>query len=158
MSNPVVVHDTFVLTRHFDVPPERAFRSLSDPAEKRAWFRVETGQPGETFEMAFEIGGREHSASPMGANTPFPGQILSADGRIEDIVPNHRVVTVSTMAIAGRRISSALLTYELSPAPGGGCDLTFTHQAAFYEGSDGPQMRRGGWESLLNRLGESLAA
>ena len=158
MSDPVVVHDTFVLIRHFNVTPERAFRSLSDPAEKRAWFRDDTGQEGEAFEMAFEIGGHEYSASPMGANTPFPGQILSSDGRIEDIVPGRRVVTVSTMAIAGRRISSALITYELSAAAGGGCDLTFTHQAAFYEGSDGPVMRKGGWELLLGRLGESLAA
>ena len=97
------------------------------------------------------------AGSPMGSNTPFPGQILSSEGRFEDIVPGHRVVMVSTMAIAGRRISSALITYELVVGEGGGCDLTFTHQAAFYEGSDGPTMRKAGWESLLGKLADSLA-
>ena len=35
--------------------------------------------------------------------------------------------------------------------------LILTHQGAFFEGSDGPQMRKGGWEHLLDRLGASLA-
>jgi hypothetical protein len=34
--------------------------------------------------------------------------------------------------------------------------LRFTHQAAFYEGADGPAMRRGGWEKLLDALATTL--
>jgi hypothetical protein len=30
-------------------------------------------------------------------------------------------------------------------------------QAAFFEGADGPEMRKAGWSQLLDRLGELLA-
>jgi hypothetical protein len=33
----------------------------------------------------------------------------------------------------------------------------FTHQAAFFEGADGPQMREAGWHQLLARLGGESA-
>jgi hypothetical protein len=37
-----------------------------------------------------------------------------------------------------------------------GTDLIFTHQAVFFEGADGPQMREGGWRSLFDRLATEL--
>jgi len=43
----------------------------------------------------------------------------------------------------------------LLPA-GSGTDLVFTHQGAYFEGADGPEMRKGGWESLLNKLVKEL--
>ena len=39
----------------------------------------------------------------------------------------------------------------------GGTRLVLTHQAVFYEGADGPEMRKGGWEKLLDQLGAGLA-
>jgi len=39
-----------------------------------------------------------------------------------------------------------------------GTDLLFTHQAAFFEGSDGPEMRKGGWEKLLTNLDSELSS
>ena len=39
----------------------------------------------------------------------------------------------------------------------GGTRLRFTHQAAFFEGADGPDVRRAGWQQLLDRLQASLA-
>jgi len=30
------------------------------------------------------------------------------------------------------------------------------HYLMFYEGADGPQMRKGGWEKLLDALGDAL--
>jgi hypothetical protein len=38
-----------------------------------------------------------------------------------------------------------------------GTDLICTHQGAFFEGADGPQMREAGWRSLLDKLSKSLA-
>ena len=158
MSEPAAVHDTFVLSRRYSASPDRVFQALSDPALKKAWFADGGAAEPDRYEITFSIGGAEVMSSRMGASTPFPGAILSSEGRIEDIVPERRVVTTSTMSLAGRRISTALTTFELSPAPEGGCDLVFTHQAVFYPGADGPQMRRGGWEALLQRLGDSLSA
>ena len=48
-----------------------------------------------------------------------------------------------------------MATIELLPA-GSGTDLVFTHQGAYFEGADGPEMRKGGWESLLNKLVKEL--
>ena len=158
MSEPAAVHDTFVLNRRCAASPARVFQALSDPALKKAWYADGGESEPDRFEMTFAIGGVEALSSRMGAATPFPGAVLSREGRIEDIVPDRRVVTTSTMSLAGRRISTSLETFELSPAADGACDLVFTHQAVFYPGSDGPQMRRGGWEILLQRLGDSLTA
>jgi uncharacterized protein YndB with AHSA1/START domain len=38
-----------------------------------------------------------------------------------------------------------------------GTDLICTHQSAFFEGSDGPQIREAGWKALLEKLGKELA-
>ncbi len=72
-------------------------------------------------------------------------------------MPNQRVVTASTMSLGDKRISASLVTIELLPT-GLGTDLIFTHQAAFFEGSDGPQMREAGWKHLFDGLAKELAA
>jgi hypothetical protein len=46
---------------------------------------------------------------------------------------------------------------ELLPAANG-TDLVFTEQAAFFEGGDGPAMRKAGWGELLERLAKELAS
>jgi hypothetical protein len=61
------------------------------------------------------------------------------------------------MTLGDRRISSHLVTLEIVEE-NGATTLRLTHQAAFYEGADGPEMRKGGWEVLLSSLGEALAA
>ena len=38
-----------------------------------------------------------------------------------------------------------------------GTDLIVTHQGAFFEGSDGAQMREQGWRKLLDKLTKELA-
>ena len=55
------------------------------------------------------------------------------------------------MTIAENIISASLGTIELLPTEGG-TDLVFTHQAAFFEGADGPEMRQEGWRKLLDQL------
>jgi uncharacterized protein YndB with AHSA1/START domain len=92
----------------------------------------------------------------MNASTPFPGVILANEGVIQEIAPGRRVVTATTMAMGDHRISSALITIELVPE-GGGTKLICTHQAAFYEGADGPQMRKDGWVGLFDRLAQVMA-
>jgi hypothetical protein len=39
---------------------------------------------------------------------------------------------------------------------GTGTDLVLTHQGAFFEGADGPEMREAGWRKLLGRLTEEF--
>jgi uncharacterized protein YndB with AHSA1/START domain len=61
----------------------------------------------------------------------------------------------TAMAIEGKPVSAAVITFELLPAESG-TDLICTHQGAFLEGSGGPEMREAGWKFLLDKLGKVL--
>jgi uncharacterized protein YndB with AHSA1/START domain len=148
-----VVHDTFIIVRNYPKPPAAVFAAFADPVRKRRWY---AGHASDRFESDFRVDGAEISASRMGDDTPFPGASLVSDARYLDIVPDDRIVMAQTMAMDGRRFSASLLTCEFRPS-GEGTELVFTHQAGFFEGSDGPQMRRHGWGVLLESLAAELA-
>lgn len=152
MTEPATVHDTFVIERRYAKPVAEVFAALGDPALKRRWYAATA----ETFDMDFRDGGREYTLSRMGDDTPFPGAALVSDAVYQNIVPDSRIVLVQTMSLAGRAISSALLTFELLSGEDA-TTLVCTHQAVFYEGSGGPEMRRHGWEVLFGRLDQALA-
>src|SRR5688500_5217422 len=152
-----ILHDRFTLERRYPHSRDRLFAVLSEPDLKQRWHAGPTVNV-RNFEMDFRIGGAERQCYALGPDTPFPGTLLENEGRFEDIVPGERIVLTTTMTFGGRRISTSLLTFELADADDGGSALTFTHQAVFYEGADGPEMRRAGWVSMLDALDRSLAA
>ncbi|HEX4007779.1 MAG TPA: SRPBCC domain-containing protein [Acidobacteriaceae bacterium] len=154
---PSTVHNTFVIEQLYPYPPETLYAAFSDPARKRRWFADSEERVAEQYDLDFRIGGLEHVIYRMGTNTPFPGIALTTVGTVQDIIPNQRVVTSQTMSLGDRRISSALITVEFLPNAAG-TDLVFTHQAAFYEGSGGPEMREQGWRGIFGRLEKALAA
>ena len=155
MVEPTVIHDTFVLERTYPAAVARVFAFLSDPAKKRQWYARSEASAEASFEMDFREGGIERSSYRMDDRTPFPGAVLANEGTYQDIVPGQRVVLATSMTLAGRRISCSLITVELAES-GGGTTMTLTHQAAFFEGSGGPEMRKGGWEHLLDLFGKAL--
>jgi uncharacterized protein YndB with AHSA1/START domain len=150
------LHDTFVIEHAFPKSPARVFKAFSDAAQKARWYADRDFQSGPRHEQDFRVGGVEKTQSVMGENTPFPGVILASEGVFQDIVEGERIVQAATMTLGERRISSALMTFAFE-ADGAGTRLILTHQAAFYEGSDGPEMRRGGWQALLEALARTLA-
>jgi uncharacterized protein YndB with AHSA1/START domain len=156
MEPQAVVHDTFVLERTYPTAPDRVFSYFADTAKKRRWFGEAASHDVEAFELDFRVGGAERNRYRMNAATPFPGTVLANEGIIQEIVDGRRVVTATTMTLGDRRISSALITIELFP-DGTGTKLVCTHQAAFYEGADGPQMRKDGWEQLFDKLARVVA-
>jgi uncharacterized protein YndB with AHSA1/START domain len=156
MEEQSVVHNTFVIERTYPTTPERVFAAFADPAKKRRWFAEGENHEVEEFEMDFRVGGRERARYRFKEGTPFPGTALTNEGNYQDIVPNRRVVIAHTMALGDKRISASLVTFEFLPTEKG-TNLFFTHQAAFFEGSDGPQMREDGWRKLLEQLAKELA-
>ena len=156
MTSLLIIPNTFVLERTLPKPPESVFAALSDPAIKRQWFAEGHSHDVETFELDFRVGGLEHASYRFREGTPFPGVELASLGFIHDIVPNRRLVMSATMTIGGRPISVALATFELQPAESG-TTLTFTHQAVFFEGADGPDMRKDGWVKLFDKLEKELS-
>jgi uncharacterized protein YndB with AHSA1/START domain len=145
-----VTHATFVIERHYPTPPDRVFAAFSDPAKKRRWLSSEKDFEHNNFEMDFRVGGRERSSFRT------QGVTCTNDTVYLDIVPNRRIVIAYTMSLGDRRISSSHATFELSPTQQG-TDLIFTEQGAFFEGSDGPQVREEGWNKLLDHLAKALA-
>jgi uncharacterized protein YndB with AHSA1/START domain len=153
MTESTVIHDTFVIDRTYPASVERVFAYLSDPAKKRRWYADGSSHHVDLFEMDFREGGVERSSYRLGDQTPFPGTVMANDGRFEDIAPNSRIVISTSMTVGGKRISTSLISFELF-AEGAGTKVVLTHQACFYEGADGPAMRKGGWVALLDKLGQ----
>jgi uncharacterized protein YndB with AHSA1/START domain len=151
MQEPSVIHNTFVIERSYSAKPEKVFAAFADPVKKRRWF-VESGSHTiEHYELDFRVGGKEHARFRFKEGTPLKGLACTNDTSYQDIVPSRRIVTASTMNIGERCISASLCTFELLPSETG-TDLVFTHQGAFFEGSDGPEMRQEGWTKLLEKL------
>ena len=155
MTKPSVIHATAVVEKNYPKPVERVFAAFSDPAQKRRWYAERSGNTIETFEMDFRAGGNETLAYRLGANSPFPGALITNAETFQDIVPNQRIVTASAMSFEGRRFSVSLVTFEFL-ATAQGCDLICTHQDVFFEGADGPDRREKGWQDILTRLDKEL--
>ena len=155
MEKSTVTHSTFQLERKLKASPERVFSAFADGAAKRRWFFEGGGHELEHHELDFKVGGRESARMKMGAGTPVAGRTLVNESVYEDIVEGRRIVTAYRMSMDGKPFSAALATIELFAA-GSGTDLVLTHQGAYFEGADGPEMRKGGWDLLLGKLVKEL--
>ena len=156
MEDRSVIHSTFVIERTYSATPERVFAAFSDPAKKRRWHVDGKGHETQAFAMDFRVGGFERSSYRLGDNTPFPGATITNQTLYQDIVPNRRIVIAYIMTLDERRFSASQATFELVPSEKG-TDLIFTEQGAYFEGSDGPQLREQGWRQLLEQLAKDLA-
>ena len=156
MPEPNVVHNTFVVERVFPQPPERVFAAFADPAKKRKWFAEGHSNEVLTFEGDFRVGGLERTRYRLGDKTPFPGVEIATVGTYLDIVPNQRIVQAGFMTLGDRTISTSMATIELVRNEVG-TELILTHQAAFFEGSDGPARREEGWRKLFENLAKTLS-
>jgi uncharacterized protein YndB with AHSA1/START domain len=156
MPNTTVNHSTFVLERSYLKPPARVFAAFADPAKRRRWFAEGDGHDLDHYELDFRVGGFERHRYRMSQGTPVAGLELANECRFEVIAPDELVVMAQTMDLGGRRISASLVTFELR-ANDAGTNLVLTHQAAFFEGADGPEMRKHGWVALLDKLDAELA-
>lgn len=155
MQEQSVIHSTFVIERSYPATPERVFAAFADPAKKRRWFAEGNHHEVEHYELDFRVGGTERARFRFKEGAPLKGIACTNDTTYQDIVPNRRVVFASTMSVDEKRISASLATLELLSSETG-TDLIFTHQGAFFEGADGPEMREAGWRKLLEQLTEEV--
>ena len=151
MEERSVIHSTFVIERSYPESPERVFAAFADAEKKRRWFVEGENKEVEEFEMDFRVGATERARFRFKQGTPLKGVVFTNDSSYQDIVPNRRIVTAlqwPSLRSASRRLWSRLNSCRRKR----GRDLIVTHQGAFFEGADGPEMREEGWRTLLDRL------
>ena len=138
--------------------PEQVFQWFSDADRKRGWFAENANEETLSYEFDFRVGGAERTRWEWQGGGPIPaGTIMGNDTVYMDIVPNRRIVLAYSMLMGDRRFSSSLLTFEFL-AQEGGTRLKATEQGAFFEQSDGPEMRRSGWGGLFETLADAIDA
>jgi uncharacterized protein YndB with AHSA1/START domain len=162
MTGRSVAHGGFTIERVYAATPAQVFAAFAQEATKRRWFAGGKGWDVDEFSSDFRVGGRERTRwrfdggpdAPEGA--PPNGTPMGNDTVYLDIVPEQRIVFAYTMSLNERPFSASLTTIELR-ARDGGTELILTEQGAYFEGSDGPDLRENGWGSLLTRLEDELS-
>ncbi|MFB5089600.1 SRPBCC family protein [Psychrobacillus sp. PGGUH221] len=143
MDKRFATHDTFVIEKTYNAPPERVFIAWSDPEAKAKWFP-------KADEFNFRVGGREYSQGG-----PKGGPIFTFDACYQEIVPDQRIVYSYTMDLDERRISVSVTTVEFKYAETG-TQLIYTEQGVFLDGHDTVAQREHGTKIMLDKLGEEL--
>lgn len=156
MSDPTTIHNTFVIERNYAKTPERLFAAFSNPEQKKRWFGEGPAHDLLSFEQDFRVGGVERLVYRFKEGTPIAGAVLANELTYQNLTPNRRIVFTQNMTIGDHRISTTLVTLEFIPTETG-TDMLCTHQGAFYEGADGPEMREHGWRTLFDRLESALS-
>lgn len=152
-----VVHSSFTIERDYPHAPEKVFKAFSDITKKRRWFAEGEGFIVDSYDMDFRVGGLETASfRTEKANGPIPaGTVFKNYAVYMDIVPHKRIVSAYNMSKGDDRFSVSLATVQFEKTPKG-VHVTFTEQGAFFEGADGAEMRKMGWEGLVDSLGREL--
>ena len=157
MSEPKVVHSTFVVERSFPKPVDAVYAALSKPEKVKQWFAEGDRHDLVEFNLNFAEGGTQRLVYRMREGTPVAGMVIDNEARFQEIVQNDRVVMATTMKFNGKRVVASQITFELVPSQKG-TDLICTHQGAYFEGSPAqfPQMLKEGWTALLGQMSKVL--
>jgi uncharacterized protein YndB with AHSA1/START domain len=146
-----VVHDTFVIERHYAAAPQRVYRAFADPEIKKLWWTDDEIELNAEHVIDFRVGGRE----TMSGSTPDGTTLFTFDSVYRDIVDDERIVHTYEMTMNGRRISVSVATLEfLSDA--GGTKFVITEQGAYLDGLDTSAQREEGTRGLLDSLARYL--
>jgi uncharacterized protein YndB with AHSA1/START domain len=156
MTEAEITHDTFTIDNTYSSAPAQAFAAFAELEKKKRWYADSPMYEVLEYDLDFVVGGQEVLVGKMLPSTPVAGAVLKWSSIYADVEPDNRIVFSQVVEMNERRISCALISVEFLPADTG-CLVRLTHQAAFFEGSDGPDMRKIGWQALLEQLGSQLS-
>jgi uncharacterized protein YndB with AHSA1/START domain len=150
MAN-AVTHASFSLRRRIPAPASAVFRAFADPELKRRWYAEGEQHEVEEFSVDLREGAVERLRYRFRDGTQFAGLGIANTDTVMSVAPDEHIVWASKMAFSGANISAALITAELLPVDDV-TELVLTFQGAFFEGADGPQIRKMGWQVQLDRM------
>jgi len=156
MAEPNVNHSTFVVERTYSQPPAKVFASFAEAGRKRRWY-AEGDHEIQEYDLDFRIGGAERFRYRFKEGHPVAGSEINNESTYQDIVPEQRIVFTQKMSLNGKAVSVAVITLEFLSA-GEGTELVLTNQGTYVGWPDGSKMVEMGWNSLLDRLRNDVAA
>jgi len=156
MAEPNVNHSTFVVERTYTQSPARVFASFAEAGRKRRWY-AEGDHEIQEYDLDFRVGGEEHFRYRFKEGHPIAGSEIDNKSTYQDIVPEQRIVFTQKMSLNGNPVSVAVITLEFLAAEEG-TELVLTNQGTFIGWPDGAKMVEMGWNTLLDRLKNDVAA
>lgn len=150
-----LTHNTFELRKTYDATPSAVFGAFAFQDRKSRWYAASRAHEPLSYSFDFRPGGEEKLTARMLPGTPIAGKELCWNSIYAEIVENARIVFFQTLDVDQTRVSAAVVTVEIR-AVGEMAEVLLTHQAAYFEGADGPEMRRMGWEHLLDTMASCM--
>jgi uncharacterized protein YndB with AHSA1/START domain len=146
-----VTHDTFEIRKICNASPDKVFGAFAFQDRKSRWYAASPAHEPLSYSFDFRPGGEERLVARMLPGTPIAGKELCWISTYAEIVENARIVFFQTLDVDRARVSAAVVTVEIMPN-GERSHVLLTHQAVYFEGADGPAIRRMGWEHLLDSM------
>ncbi|MET3725682.1 SRPBCC domain-containing protein [Sphingomonas trueperi] len=150
-----VTHDTFQIRKICDATPPAVFSAFAFQDRKSRWYAASTAHEPLSYSFDFRPGGEEKLTARMRPGTPIAGKELCWTSTYAEIADNARIVFFQTLDVDQARVSAAVVTVEIA-ALGDQTEVLLTHQAVYFEGADGPAMRRMGWDFLIDTMASEL--
>jgi len=158
MEQQTVTHGSFEIERTYAHRASKVFEYFSNIEKKKRWFLEGPKNEVVSYTLDFQVGGTEKSRWKWSGGGPIEaGTLMGNDTVYLDIVKNERIVLAYSMLIGDYRFSASLLTFELI-ANGESTTVRVTEQGAYFEHSDGAEMRKDGWNALLEMMETTLNA
>jgi uncharacterized protein YndB with AHSA1/START domain len=158
----VTAHGQFTIVRHYAASPARVWAAWADIDVKARWFIGPERWELIERRMDLRVGGEEVLRGRF-ADGALPGRCGGAletqfSARYHLVEPGQRMVYVYDMHLNGNHHSVSLATVEFAPE-GAGCQLRFTEQVVFVDGTqakEGTASRDHGTAVHLDRIATVL--
>ena len=139
-------HTTLVFERVCEAPVEAVFAAFADTKARAYWAKPWDKAVMHYEEANFRVGGRDVFRCGPKSAPEFRGET-----RYLDIVPNRRIVSSVTAEMNGKRLSTALNTFELEPGDTS-TYVTLTVQLAVLDGPAMIERSRAAYDAALDNL------
>lgn len=155
-------HGQFTIVRRYAASPARVYAAWADIAVKAQWFIGPEGWELTERRLDLRVGGEEvlRGRFPDRVSKDRRGGALetSFTARYHQVEADARLVYVYDMHLNDTHHSVSLATVEFAP-DGAGCQLRFTEQVVFVDGTkshEGTAAREGGTAAHLDRIGAAI--